>query len=87
MSFTKCCNLRYIGENHNPVRTATYCRNCGEIYEFHDIEKLKKENETYKHAISESLAILAHVDPETYSNLEANKMVTNQLLTAWKQFN
>lgn len=27
MSFTKCCNLRYIGENHNPVRNGV-CYHC-----------------------------------------------------------
>lgn len=27
MSFTKCCNLKYIGENHNPVYRGV-CRNC-----------------------------------------------------------
>lgn len=34
MDKTTCCNLGYIGENHNPVHTATYCRNCGHIHSF-----------------------------------------------------
>lgn len=27
MKVTKCCNLRYIGENHNPIYGGV-CRNC-----------------------------------------------------------
>jgi len=26
---TKCCGLRYMGENHNPVRDDGHCMHCG----------------------------------------------------------
>lgn len=49
MSFTKCCNLKYIGENHNPLYF-NVCRNCGdglpELVE--NYENVKKENEMVK---------------------------------------
>lgn len=45
MSFTKCCNHRFIGDNHSPIRPDGYCLHCG----FHpEIESLKAEIGIYK---------------------------------------
>lgn len=45
MSFTNCCNRRFIGDNHSPIQPDGYCLFCG----FHpEIESLKAEIGTYK---------------------------------------
>lgn len=38
MSWTECCKIRYVGENHNPVGDDGFCIHCGahptlDIYE------------------------------------------------------
>ena len=49
MSFTECCNLRFIGDNHSPIQPDGYCLHCG----FHpEIQKLKAEIESLKAEIS-----------------------------------
>lgn len=50
-----------------------------------DIQKLKEQLNLYKEAVSESLAICAHVDPCTYSNLQAIEMIKTELLKITKE--
>jgi len=50
MSKASCCGLSYMGENHNPVHIAKYCRNCGYVYAFeHEVfHDLSKQLETIR---------------------------------------
>ena len=53
MSKTTCCGLRYIGENHNPIRPDGYCMNCG----FHPkVKELEEKLEKLKKAVIEVYA-------------------------------
>ena len=45
MSFTECCNLRFIGDNHSPIQPDGYCLHCG----LHpEVEALKVDIGIYK---------------------------------------
>jgi|SRR5690554_492537 len=48
MSFTNCCNHRFIGDNHSPIQPDGYCLHCG----FHpEIEALKEANKVLREAV------------------------------------
>lgn len=48
MSFTNCCNHRFIGDNHSPIRPDGYCLHCG----FHpEIGSLKEANKVLREAL------------------------------------
>lgn len=38
---TKCCDLRYIGDNHDPI-TEGVCRNCGHCEKCEENKELKQ---------------------------------------------
>lgn len=55
MKITECCNHKFIGDNHSPIRPDGYCLNCG----FHpEIEKLKEANKVLTGKLNESVNIL-----------------------------
>lgn len=52
---TKCCNLEYFGDNHNPVRSDGYCMNCG----LHPLQQqLKERDDEYRGIIERLLQLL-----------------------------
>lgn len=76
MSFTKCCNRRFIGDNHSPIQPDGYCLFCGfhpEIQKLQHqleiqtkrVENLKKSNKFYSN--EENWTIDGHThEEETY---------------------
>jgi len=78
MSFTKCCNLRYMGENHNPVYEMDgkkWCVNCGWTPEVEKLRLQLKEahkviNFAYDNEIMDTLECLKAIQKKALNWLK-----------------
>ena len=79
MSYTKCCNLKYIGENHNPIEKGQ-CRNCGELDIDYAIERTMIGNILFniiKTLIDEKREIASVTGLRDCLDIYTNKKISN----------